>query len=276
MRILFQVWTVLLILVPAARSDAVTITPFGDNGEGGSSNGQSSTIGSDGTVFEVDGFVNIGGRDLNGGGFGTSAQLSKDALPSGLDFTFDATLSSDSTDLTLSYSFTNNTASDLIDFQFLSFVDADIADMTFDSFWDESASTSGFLAEGQNFEVDEPGYMFGDIFDNVRLGTLDGDNAVPWDSPEDVAMALSFGLPVLGSGETYRVDIMLSEDGGFLGTFVIDQGDPNLATTISYSGTASVASPMPEPSSLILFGAGSLLVGRALRRRTVKESADSR
>ncbi len=264
MRILLKVWMVLLLMVPPLEAAAVSITPFGADGEGGSVNGQTFTIGAGGEVYELDAFVNIGGQDLNGGTFGTSAQLSVDALPAGLDFAFGATLSADSTDLTLSYSFTNNTGSDLNDFVFLSFVDADI-DAASNTWYNEFATISGTLEAGQNFEVDEPGYVFGDIFNNLLRGDLDGTNAVPPGSPEDVGMALSFGLPVFELGETFGIEIMLSEDGDSLGTFLISQGDPGSTTTIAYSGAAT--QPMPEPSSLVLFGAGGLVVSRALRKR---------
>ena len=266
MRILLKVWMVVFLLAPPLEAAAISITPFGANGEGGSINGQILTIGAGGEVYELDAFVNIGGQDLNGGTPGTSAQLSIDPLPSGLDFVFGFGLSADATDLTLSYSFTNNTGSDLNDFVFLSFVDADI-DAASNTFFNEFATTSGTLEPGQNFEVDEPGYVFGDIFDNLRLGALDGMNAVPEGSPEDVGMALSFLLPVLEIGETFGIEIMLSEDGDSLGTFLISQGDidPASITRIAYSGVAT--QPMPEPSSLVLFGAGGLLVSRALRKR---------
>ncbi len=266
MRILLKVWMVVFLLSPPLEAAAISITPFGANGEGGSINGQTFTIGAGGQVYEIDAFVNIGGQDLNGGTPGTSAQLSIDPLPLGLDFVFSAGLSADSTDLTLSYSFTNNTGSDLTDFVFLSFVDADI-DAASNTFYNEFATTSGTLHQGQNFEVDEPGYQFGNIFNNLRRGDLDGTNAVLEGSPEDVGMALSFGLPVFELGDTFGIEIMLSEDGDSLGTFLISQGDidPASITRIAYSGAAT--QPMPEPSSLVLFGAGGLVVSRALRKR---------
>ncbi|MDQ2694015.1 MAG: hypothetical protein M3Z21_01305 [Pseudomonadota bacterium] len=52
-------------------------------------------------MFELDAFLNVAGQDLNGGFFGTSAQLSIDPLPAGLDFAFTPSLSADATDLTL-------------------------------------------------------------------------------------------------------------------------------------------------------------------------------
>jgi hypothetical protein len=96
---------------------------------------------------------------------------------------------------------------------FLVFLDAEI-DETANTFFNEFATTSGTLATGQNFEVDEPGLVFGDIFNNFLLGQLDGTNALPQGNPEDVSMALSFSFTVgaIGPGETLVVSVLISED----------------------------------------------------------------
>src|SRR6185295_16117467 len=70
---------------------AITVGAFGIHGEGGTKNGQNFQIGSGGSVFELDAFLNIAGLDLNGTNLnqkGTSAQLSRDSLPAGLVYTF--------------------------------------------------------------------------------------------------------------------------------------------------------------------------------------------
>ena len=249
----------------AADAFAITADPFGPNGEGGVINGQSFSIGTGGEVFEVDGFVNIAGEDLNGGDFGTSAQLSIDALPAGLDYVFASEISVDTTDITLSYSFTNNTGAALTDVIFISFLDVEI-DEEINTFFNEIATTNGVLATGQSFEADEPGFLFGDIFDNALLGTLDDTNIFP--PAEDVSMALGFDFD-LAVGETTTIDILISEDGDSIGTFNMVQTDedPQSLTTITYSGEVRPEAGIPEPGSATLFAAGALLVGGALRRR---------
>lgn len=251
-------------LLLAGSSAAITADPFAPDGGGGTLNGQSFTVGPGGEVYEVDGFLNVAGEDLNGGAFGSSAQLSIDALPTGLDYVFAAEISVDTTDITLSYTFTNNTGADLTDVTFISFLDVDIDD-PINGFFNEIATEGGVLAAGQGFEADEPGFAFGDIYDNALLGTLDNTNIFP--PPEDVSMALSYDFD-LAAGESTTIDILISEDGDSLGTFYMVQSDPDsqVPTEITYSGEVRPAAGIPEPGSATLFGAGALIVAGALRR----------
>lgn len=253
------------LLLPSV-SLAISTGAFGAAGQGGIINGQSFDIGPGGVVFEVDGFVNIGGQDLNGGTSGTSAQLSVDSLPAGLDYSFSSSLSDANTDITLTYSFTNNTGAAIADLRFISFLDAEI-DEVINTFFNEVAATNGVLAAGQGFEADEPGYLFGDISSNILAGSLDNSNIFP--PADDVSMALSFQAALLGVDETFIIEIMISEDGDTLGSFSILQTDPESspATTITYSGEARIVGEViPEPNAALLFGVGALVFGRAFRQ----------
>ena len=97
-----------LLMFPSV-SDAIDLDPFGPNGEGGALYGQFLQIGSGGEVFELNGYLNIAGQDLNGAAFGTSAQLTEDLPPAGLLFGFSSALSGSNTDLTLTYTLENKT-----------------------------------------------------------------------------------------------------------------------------------------------------------------------
>lgn len=249
------------LLVPGS-SLAVAFTPFGPKGEGGRVNGQTFTIGAGGALDEADAFLAIEGQDLNGATPGTAAQLSQDALPAGLAFTFASSLSPDATDLTLLYTFTNGGAAPLAALTFLSFVDFEI-DETVNTFFNEYAEAGGSLPPGSGFEVDEPGFSFGDIFGNLRAGVLDGTNPLPTGSPDDVSMALSFALGPLNPGQSALVQILLSEDGDRLGSFALTQRDADPAssgTVITFSGAI-----VPEPGTGLLVAAG--LAGLASRAR---------
>lgn len=260
------------ILLASAPLGADTFTAFGPGGEGGAVNGQSYSIGTDGEVFELDAFLNVGGLDLNGATAGTSAQLSIDALPAGLAFGFSAALQPGGTSTVLTYTFTNGTGALLGGVTFLSYLDADIA-AALNSFFNEFGEVSGAAGAGDpdSFEIDEPGFFFGDIFDNLRLGALDDANAVPVGSPEDVAMALGFSLGDLVPGATATIQVMISSAGDRLGGFWLTHRDAGSQTTVTFSGNRSItglpaaSQPVPEPSTMFL-GAGILLAWCARRR----------
>jgi hypothetical protein len=247
-----------------AASYGIMLTPFHPSSAGGTVNGQALTIGAHGSVFELDAYVGIGGQDLNGGFFGSTAQLRFDPLPPGLDLAFDAMLSDSNTDLTLSYALTNNTGAEILDLTFFSYLDADIGPAGLG----EAAAAGGALGAGRGFEVDMPVGAFPEILDNLLLGRLDNANAVRPGAPGDVAMALSFALPALGLGDTSIFDIMISEDGDALGSFALVQTDAGFPDeSITYSGAIRASNPSaaPAPATTALFALG--LVGLSGVRR---------
>lgn len=261
----------LLCSAAASTASAFAISAFPTPGSGGARVGQTFDFGSDGQIFELDAFVSVGGA------LATTA-LSSGSLPAGLSLDFDATLSGDASDLLLTYSFTNTLASAVDDVFFVSFVDAEIAEPV-NSFFNEYATTAGSLAPGQGFEVDEPGFAFGDIFQHVQAGALDDTNALPdAANADDVSIAMSWELGSIGAGETRAIEVLLSEDGDSIGTFSVTQRDGGRnasPTRLTMSGRpASPAAPIPEPRGALLFSVGALFVlartraarGPALRR----------
>lgn len=257
-----------LLAMVASEASAITAGPFGAGGEGGRVNGQTLAIGAGGLVDELDAWLGIDGMDLNGAAPGVTAQLSAGALPAGLALGFSSSISLDGTDLVLRYVFTNGTGADLASLRFFSFVDAEIAEST-TTFFNEYATSAGLLAAGQGSEVDEPGFVFGDIVLHLAGGLLDGTNAVPASAPEDVSMALSFVLGPLASGASIGVDVMLSEDGDRLGSFAFTQRDTiDAATAITYSGAV-----VPEPGTAWLVAVGLAGLVRRRSRGLVRATA---
>jgi len=248
---------------PAAR--AIVAPTFGPNGTYARPPGGPSgfLVGSGGAVEELGAFVAIAGQDLNGAEPGTAAQLSVDPVPAGLGLGFSSTLLDGDATLRLRYDFTNQGAAAVTGLTFLSFLDAEI-DESINTFFNEYATTAGTLAPGEGYEVDEPGFVFGDIFDHLLAGVLDGTNAVGIASPDDVSMALSFLVASLAPGQTARFDLFVAQNGTATG-FRIDQldVDPASTTVVTFSGVASV---VPEPGTAGLLGLGLTVLASWARR----------
>jgi hypothetical protein len=118
------------------------------------------------------------------------------------------------------------------------------------------------------YEIDEPGYVFGDIYTNVSfLGTVDNFNAVPSSAPEDVSLAYRWVLPSLAAGDTLRLTIQhLSA-----ATEGISHVDPDDSAVVFVNGylevEAAEVTGVPEPGTIWAMGAGLLALGYAVRKR---------
>lgn len=191
----------------------------------------------------------------------------------GVTTTFTQNLDADNMG-TVNWTFTNNTGAALDDTWFFVFLDAEI-DQAINTFFNESGEMLSVTGTGaadifaDSWEIDEPGYVFGDIYDNLLAGVLDNSNNVAAGTEDDVSLALGFNLGFLGVGQTVIVDMFadrLLRDG-------LCHADDDSADAFCWNGTATVMPlepvDVPEPGTLLLLLTGLLFVGLARRNSRV-------
>ncbi len=140
----------------------------------------------------------------------------------------------------------------------IAFFDHEI-DETVNTYFNEVGSTVGAPAAEQSWEIDEPGYVFGNIYDNFKAGTLDNSNGVPSSAPEDVSMALGWNF-ILGAGETASLNfnLLLSETAPTSGFYLVHTDtDSESPASLYFSSTLDIkSSSVPEPGLLFLLVTG--------------------
>ncbi len=156
------------------------------------------------------------------------------------------------------------------------FVNVEI-DQVVNTYFNEYGAQSGNANPGLTWEIDEPGYFFGDIWTNFKGVGLDNTNAVPSTAPEDVSMALGWDFSLV-SGETAMVKFFLDAVAPTSG-FYLSQTDPDSNATVYFYSTLTITpvctgdncNPVPEPSTALLFGPA--LAGLLLFRRKSAKTA---
>ena len=145
------------------------------------------------------------------------------------------------------------------------FLDHEI-DEAINGFTNEYGEALGVPAAGKTWEIDEPGYVFGNIFANFGASALDNTNAVPIGAPDDVSMAAAWAF-TLAAGETATVTLAVSttDPGGFR----LAQTDPASAETIYFRNGLTITGDgqVPEPASGVLLLIGAGVLGLAVRMR---------
>jgi hypothetical protein len=179
---------------------------------------------------------------------------------------------------TFGWTFTNTSGSTLTNVSLFGFLDSDL-DRDLNTFFNEygtfidlsqpPSAPAGSIAPS-SWQIDEPGFVFGTIKNDLLLGLLRNANFVPSSAPDDVSLALGFlaGTLVPGQVATLTFQISTSDIGG------LQQVDPDSGSNLYLNGYITLTQPqsgVPEPADSVFMGVGVTLmfVVRHRRRRSL-------
>ena len=151
----------------------------------------------------------------------------------------------------------------------LGFFDLEI-DETVNGFSNEFADVFGVAPAGLTWEIDEPGLAQpplqpGDIYTNFTAGALDGTNAVPQATPNDVSIGIGWTFTL--AADEFAVFTFTTTDQVPPGAFAIGQFDPDSPASVYLTSSMTIRqTSVPEPAALWLFGLGLIVVGTRLAR----------
>lgn len=162
-----------------------------------------------------------------------------------------------------------------------------------DQFYNEYGAVNGAPGAGITWQIDEPGFgdgnRTGSIFTNTQTNALDNTNYVPGtlsnvsndcgantsgqpvnaSCNNDVAMALGFNF-ILAANEFASITVTASPTEP-AGGFFLRQHDPDTPSDLFLTGRMTILpsgpTPIPEPSSVVLFITGVVLALGVVRRR---------
>lgn len=124
------------------------------------------------------------------------------------------------------------------------YVDHELSE-TLNTYFNEVGSVSGVPATGLTWEIDEPGFVFGDIYDNFLNASL--DSSIGTASPDDVSMAMIWNFD-LSPGQSALLEFVLATDQPV--GFHLRHADPDSGESVYFSSALTIRSnPVGVPDS---------------------------
>lgn len=153
---------------------------------------------------------------------------------------------------------------------FVSFLDLEF-DAAHNTFFNEFGEAHGTAGAGQSWQIDEPGLVFGSIYDNLLSGSLNNQNSVPDSAPDDVSLALGWNF-ALAEGETALISLIISEFAPESG-FYLSHTDPEMGGSFDQRQTVyfwsaleitggAVTVTESSTAALLVLGLGGLWLRR--------------
>lgn len=148
----------------------------------------------------------------------------------------------------------------------LAFFDFEIAASS-NTYFNEFGSATGSPVSSQSWQIDEPGFLFGTIYDNFLDDSLNNTNSLPQHASDDVSFALGWSFELL-ENESAELSLFASDTAPLEGFFLSHSDlDANINQSIYFWGELNISSipvSVPEPSSFALLLVG--LVGLTFAR----------
>jgi len=142
------------------------------------------------------------------------------------------------------------------------FVDHELSE-SINTYYNETGAAFGAPAAGQSWEIDEPGWVNGDIYENFKVSALDGGvgTSIYGDTvfPDDVSMAMGWDFTGPGATINFYLSNVAPATGFYLGHF-----DPDSQESVYFSSDLTI---VPVPGAVLLGGIGLAFAGWLGKRR---------
>ena len=132
-------------------------------------------------------------------------------------------------------------------FNFKAFFDHEIQE-TVNGFDNEHGGSSGAPGSGQTWEIGEPGYQTGAIYNHFLSGSLSNTNGVPSSAWDDTSMAMGWNFS-LAQGEWAKITMVLTQDQSQMPSsgLYLSHTDPESNETVYFYGTLEQGGQPPPP-----------------------------